>query len=121
MTPKQHQRKIKRERTGVNKVASNGKSHDVPKKGRNESEPENANVSRDSEVAAAQQAAPIKKIQQQEKERKRVYVLGDSIINGVEEKGYPRGGGGVLGLRTYGDVPLENLKSYPVPESNSRK
>ena len=31
------------------------------------------------------------------------------------------GGGGVPGLRTYGDVPLENLKSYPVPESNSRK
>ena len=31
------------------------------------------------------------------------------------------GGGGVLGLRTYGNVPLENLKSYPVPESNSRK
>ena len=30
-------------------------------------------------------------------------------------------GGGVLGLRTYGDVPLENLKSYPVPESKSRK
>ena len=30
-------------------------------------------------------------------------------------------GGGVLGLRTYGDVPLENLKSYPVPEPNSRK
>ena len=31
----------------------------------------------------------------------------------------PRGGGGVLGLRTYGEVPLENLKSYPVLESNS--
>ena len=31
---------------------------------------------------------------------------------------YP-GGGGVLGLRTHGEVPLENLKSYPVPESNS--
>ena len=29
------------------------------------------------------------------------------------------GGGGVIGLRTYGEVPLENLKSYPVPESNS--
>ena len=29
------------------------------------------------------------------------------------------GGGGVLGLRTYGEVSLENLKSYPVPESNS--
>ena len=29
-------------------------------------------------------------------------------------------GGGVLGLRTYGEVPLENLKSYPVPESNSK-
>ena len=29
--------------------------------------------------------------------------------------------GGVLGLRTYGDVPQENLKSYPVPESNSQK
>ena len=28
-------------------------------------------------------------------------------------------GGGVLGLRTYGEVPLENLKSYRVPESNS--
>ena len=27
--------------------------------------------------------------------------------------------GEVLGLRTYGEVPLENLKSYPVPESDS--
>ena len=27
--------------------------------------------------------------------------------------------GGVLGLRAYGEVPVENLKSYPVPESNS--
>ena len=25
-------------------------------------------------------------------------------------------GGGVLGLRTYVDVPLENLKSYAIPE-----
>ena len=29
----------------------------------------------------------------------------------------PRVGGRVLGLRTYREVPLENLKSYPVPES----
>ena len=29
------------------------------------------------------------------------------------------GGGGVLGLRTYREVPMENPKSYPVPESNS--
>ena len=29
------------------------------------------------------------------------------------------GGGGVLGLRTFGEVPLENLKSYPLLESNS--
>ena len=28
-------------------------------------------------------------------------------------------GGGVLGLRTYGEVLLENLKSHPVSESNS--
>ena len=28
--------------------------------------------------------------------------------------------GEVLGLRTYGDVQLENLKIYAVPESNSR-
>ena len=27
--------------------------------------------------------------------------------------------GEVLGLPTYGEVPLENLKSYPVPESDS--
>ena len=29
--------------------------------------------------------------------------------------------GGVLGLQTYGDVPLENLKCYPVPEYNFLK
>ena len=38
-------------------------------------------------MAVAQQQTPIKQIQQHEKERKRVYVLGDSIINGIEEKG----------------------------------
>ena len=27
------------------------------------------------------------------------------------------GGGGVLGLGTYGEVLLENLKSYPVPDT----
>ena len=31
----------------------------------------------------------------------------------------PIPGGEVVGLQTYGEVPLENLKSYPVPESNS--
>ena len=59
-TPKKNKNRKNRS-PGVNKVASDGKSHDVPQKGRNESEPEHANASRDSEVAAAQQAAPIKK------------------------------------------------------------
>ena len=36
------------------------------------------------------------------------------ILEAVETRG-----GGVLGLQTYGEVPLENLKSHPVPESNS--
>ena len=46
-------------------------------------------------------------------------VLFGSSIKNTNVPLKPRGG--VLGLRTYGDVLLEKLKSYPVPESNSRK
>ena len=111
-TPKKN-KKRKNRSPGVNKVASNGKSHDVPKKRRNESEPENANASRDSEVAAAQQAAPIKKIQQQEKERKRVYVPGDSIINGVEEKGLSRNH--IVKVRKYPGNNTEDMIDHVKP------
>ena len=37
------------------------------------------------------------------------------LLRAKAVKGQPPGG--ELGLRTYGEVPLENLKSYPVPES----
>ena len=79
-------KKKKNQSPGVNKVASDGISHNAPKKGRNDSEPGNANASRGSEVTAALQPATKKESQQQEKGRKKVFVLGDSTINGIEEK-----------------------------------
>ena len=111
-TPKKN-RKRKNQSPGVNKVASDGKSLNEPKKGLNESEPGNANASSDSKVAATQQQAPIKKIQQQEKERKRVYVLGDSIINGIEEKGLSRNH--IVKVRKYPGDNTEDMIDHVKP------
>ena len=48
--PPKKNRKRKNQNPGVSKVTSDGKSPNAPKKVRNESEPGNANASKDSEV-----------------------------------------------------------------------
>ena len=71
-TPKKN-RKRKNRSPGVNKVASDasdGKSLNAPKKGLNESEPVNADASSDSDVAAVQQQAPIKRFSNKKKKGK---------------------------------------------------
>ena len=47
----------------------------------------------------------------------RRYVLASFNKKCMQGGTAPGGGGGGTWL-TYGEVPLENLKSYPVPESN---
>ena len=106
-------KKKKNQSPGVNKVASDGLSDNAPKKGRNDSEPGSANASRDSEVTAALQPATRQESQQQEKGRKRVFVLGDSIINGIEEKGLSRNH--IVKVRKYPGDNTEDMIDHVKP------
>ena len=64
-------KKKKNQSPGVNKVASDGISHNAPKKGRSDSEPGSANASRDSEVTAVHYSQqPKEKVNNKKKEGK---------------------------------------------------